>query len=155
MRLHFSKYRFSTKIFSEVIIIVFTRMARLDAFFADKHFSYFSRVRLPGYYTFSENLEKKYPGFRLNDTTGFIESGSMPEINLDVLFALLRSRDLSQYEKVRHRFFTGQALFTSGTSIEQPSVAYLTYPRSGNSLMRKYFENLTGVATGSDMVMKF
>lgn len=31
---------------------------------------------------------------------------------------------------------------------------YATYPRSGNSLMRKYFENLTGIATGSDMVMK-
>ena len=34
------------------------------------------------------------------------------------------------------------------------SVMYATYPRSGNSLMRKYFENLTGIATGSDMVMK-
>jgi hypothetical protein len=56
---------------------------------------------------------------------------------------------------VRHRFFTGQALFSSGKAVEQQSVAYLTYPRSGNSLMRKYFENLTGVATGSDMVMKF
>jgi len=31
---------------------------------------------------------------------------------------------------------------------------YVTYPRSGNSLMRKYFENVTGVATGSDMVLK-
>jgi hypothetical protein len=94
MRLHFSKYRFSTNIFKEVIVIVFARMARLDAFFADRHFSFFSRVRLPGYFTFSENMETKYPGFRLNDSTGFIESASMPEINLDTLFALLRSRDL-------------------------------------------------------------
>jgi hypothetical protein len=31
---------------------------------------------------------------------------------------------------------------------------YATYPRSGNSLMRKYFENCTGIATGSDMVLK-
>lgn len=31
---------------------------------------------------------------------------------------------------------------------------YATYPRSGNSLMRKYFETVTGIATGSDMVMK-
>ena len=34
------------------------------------------------------------------------------------------------------------------------SVAYATYPRSGNSLMRKYFENVTGTVTGSDMVLK-
>ena len=93
-------------------------MARLDAFFADKHFAYFSRVRLPGYLSFSENLEIKYPGFRLNDGTGLLESASMPEINLDALFALLRSRDLATYEKVRHRFFTGQALYTSGTATE-------------------------------------
>ena len=33
-------------------------------------------------------------------------------------------------------------------------VVYATYPRSGNSLMRKYFENVTGTATGSDMVLK-
>ena len=32
-------------------------------------------------------------------------------------------------------------------------MAYATYPRSGNSLMRKYFENVTGTATGSDMVL--
>ena len=31
---------------------------------------------------------------------------------------------------------------------------YATYPRSGNSLMRKFFETVTGVATGSDQVMK-
>ena len=33
-------------------------------------------------------------------------------------------------------------------------VVYATYPRSGNSLMRKYFENVTGTASGSDMVVK-
>ena len=34
------------------------------------------------------------------------------------------------------------------------TVVYATYPRSGNSLMRKYFENSSGTATGSDMVIK-
>ena len=34
------------------------------------------------------------------------------------------------------------------------TVVYATYPRSGNSLMRKYFENVTGTATGSDMVVR-
>lgn len=34
---------------------------------------------------------------------------------------------------------------------EQISIAYATFPRSGNSMMRQYFENITGVATGSDL----
>jgi len=34
-------------------------------------------------------------------------------------------------------------------------VSYTSYPRSGNTFLRKYLENITGLATGSDMVMKF
>ena len=31
------------------------------------------------------------------------------------------------------------------------SVIYASYPRSGNTMMRKWFENITGVATGSNL----
>ena len=127
----------------------------MDAFYSDRNFAQFSRVRLPGYFMFSENVQNKYPGFQLNDNTGLIENLSVPEINLDTLFALLRSKDIARYEHVRSSLFTGQGLYSTGAAREQQSVAYVTYPRSGNSLMRKYFENLTGIATGSDMVMKF
>jgi hypothetical protein len=34
-------------------------------------------------------------------------------------------------------------------------VSYASYPRSGNTFLRKYLESITGIATGSDMVMKF
>jgi hypothetical protein len=105
--------------------------------------------------TFSENLQAKYPGFALNDRNGLIENVSKPEIDLDSLFSLLKSKDLSHYEKVRDHFFCGQGLYTTGRAKEQQSIIYATYPRAGNTLMRKYFENITGVATGSDMVMKF
>lgn len=46
-------------------------------------------------------------------------------------------------------------MYTDGKSSEQASVVLVTYPRAGNTLMRKQFENLSGVATGSDVVMKF
>jgi hypothetical protein len=63
IRNHFSKYRFGTKLFEELMFIVISRMARLDAFYSDRHFASFSRVRLPGYFMFSENVQNKYPGF--------------------------------------------------------------------------------------------
>ena len=107
MRLHFSKYRYGTNIFKEVMFIVFARIARLDGFYCDKHFANFSRIRLPGYMTFSENLQLKYPGFQLNDSNGLIDNVGMPEINLDTLFSLLKSKDLSQYEKIKEMYFIG------------------------------------------------
>jgi hypothetical protein len=76
------------------MVIAFARMGRLDAFYCDKHFAYFSRVRLPGYYTFSENMQMKYPGFQLNDRLGIIENKSNYDVNLDTLLKLLRSKDL-------------------------------------------------------------
>jgi len=75
-------------------------------------------------------------------------------IDMDELLGLLRSKDLARYHQVKSHFFGKQARFTNKKAVEQSSVMYATYPRSGNSLMRKYFENVTGVATGSDMVLK-
>ena len=34
-------------------------------------------------------------------------------------------------------------------------VSYSSYPRMGNSFLRKYLQNITGVATGSDMALEF
>ena len=34
-------------------------------------------------------------------------------------------------------------------------VCYSSFPRSGNSFLRKYFENITGVVTGSEMSLEF
>jgi hypothetical protein len=137
------------------MILIFARMARLDAFYCDKHFAYFSRVRLPGYYTFSENMQMKYPGFVLNDSLGLVENISNYDVNLDTVLNLLRSKDHTLYERMKNDLFSGQSLYTTGNAKEQQSIAYVTYPRSGNSLMRKYFENITGIASGSDMVMKY
>ena len=34
-------------------------------------------------------------------------------------------------------------------------VSYLSYPRCGNSFLRKYLQNITGIATGCDMSLEF
>lgn len=49
--------------------------------------------------------------------------------------------------------FSGQAKFLSGCRSQ--AISYTSYPRSGNTFLRKYLENITGVATGSDQLMKF
>ena len=34
-------------------------------------------------------------------------------------------------------------------------VSYSSYPRCGNSFLRKYLQDITGIATGSDMCLDF
>ena len=75
-------------------------------------------------------------------------------VHLDDLLALLRSTNLARYEREKEIFFGPTSRYTTGASREQMSVCYATYPRSGNTLMRKYFENVTGTVTGSDMILK-
>ena len=70
------------------------------------------------------------------------------------MFALLRSKDIAGYEKDKDKFFGPSGRFTTETAKEQLSIMYTTFPRSGNSMMRKYFENILGLATGSDMSLK-
>jgi len=42
----------------------------------------------------------------------------------------------------------------SGKSIAGNKCSFISFPRSGNSFLRKYLESLTGVITGSDLSVK-
>ena len=133
---------------------IFTLAARHDHFFIDENFAKFSTHRVnDNYRTFSENLALKWPGYVMAKSAHIV-----PErdhyVHLDDLLSLLRSSDIDRYNRTKDHFFGPTSRYTTGKSKEQLSVCYATYPRSGNSLMRKYFENVTGSATGSDMILK-
>ena len=128
-----------------------TSMARLDYFYVDNDFAKYSLKKLNGYETFSETLRRKSPGYKLDPQTLFIVPDTDHRVNLDEFFALMRSKDIKAYEKNKDKFFGPSGRFTTENAIEQMSVLYATFPRSGNSMMRKYFENVCGLATGSDL----
>lgn len=66
---------------------------------------------------------------------------------------MLLSKDLDLYRStLRAKYFDCQSRFLSGTLAA--NIAYTSYPRSGNTFLRKYLENITGVATGSDQWFK-
>ena len=61
---------------------------------------------------------------------------------------------MTKYTELRGKFISdSQTRFLAPH--EGLGVTYTSFPRSGNTFLRKYFETITGVATGSDMVMKF
>ena len=129
-------------------------MARLDYFYVDNDFAKYSLVKLDGYETFSETLKRKSPGYKLDTKTLYIVPDTDHRVNLDEFFALMRSKDIAAYERDKDKFFGPSGRFTTENAIEQMSVLYATFPRSGNSMMRKYFENVCGLATGSDLQLK-
>jgi len=133
---------------------IFTLCARHDHIYIDSNFAKFSTRRVDNTYrTFSENMALKWPGYVLSKT-GHIVNSTDRLVEMDALLDLLRSNVIDRYESQKELFFGPQARYTTGPSRENVKVAYATYPRSGNSLMRKYFENVTGLATGSDQVVK-
>ena len=133
---------------------VITNMARQDYMYCDNEFTRFSRVRLEGYLTFSENLAKRYPGYMLDQKTHLIVPTTDHRVNVDELFALFRSKDVERYEREKDKFFGPSGRYTTENAQEQMSIMFTTFPRSGNSMMRKYFENITGLATGSDLGLR-
>jgi hypothetical protein len=77
-----------------------------------------------------------------------VQNISDSEIDLEKHIQLLLSKDLTNIPD-----FSRQARFLSGAPFQ--AISYTSYPRSGNTFLRKYLENITGVATGSDQLMKF
>lgn len=50
--------------------------------------------------------------------------------------------------------FEGGAKFLDGKKNTGNKLAFISFPRSGNSFLRKYLESLTGVITGSDVTFR-
>jgi hypothetical protein len=106
IRNRFLTYKISHKfLYRDVFEPVFTSLAKLSQFYCDKEFARFSMRRIDeSYMTFAELIQKKYPGYAINNE-GLINNVSDITIDLDELIPLLRSKDLARYHQVKHHFF--------------------------------------------------
>jgi len=62
---------------------------------------------------------------------------------------LLKSKDEVLWQRCKW-MFDGNCRFLDGEENQSQKVAFCSFPRSGNTFMRKYLELLTGIQTGSD-----
>jgi hypothetical protein len=84
--------------------------------------------------------------------------GSNKVIDFGLLWDVLKSDDKSLLEDNKW-IFEGNCKYLNPNSernVENTgnAVSYSTYPRCGNSFLRKYLQLITGVATGSDMAVE-
>jgi len=104
---------------------------------------------------YSERIPKVFPDYKLDDDLRLV-ADSAKTVNFDVLINHLLSKDLSILEKdSKHEdawMFDGENRFLIGDKdLGHWKTSFCSFPRTGNSMMRKYMEEITGVITGSDM----
>ena len=138
---------------------LFSRLFKCDEIYANVDGTEFSckkifAKKLNGevdeFFTYTEGLKKKFPGYEL-DSNNVVYNVSDKEIDLDQHCKLLLTpynEKLYQKAVKDDLFGRTQAKFLSGGLLD--AISYTSYPRSGNTMLRKYLENITGVATGSD-----
>lgn len=104
------------------------------------------------YFTYQDGIKHKFPGYEL-DSNSLVQNKTDENIDLSNHVAMLCQNATMYDDILKQKPFNRQPRFLSGT--HPASISYTSYPRSGNTFLRKYLENITGVATGSDQLMKF
>lgn len=90
-----------------------------------------------------------YPGYTLGAVQEVIAEPGTKTVNFNTLWDCLRSKDPSLLDK-NSDLFDGTFRFLDNTvPITNQKVAYCTYPRSGNSYLRRVLEQCTGISTGA------
>lgn len=137
---------------------LFTRLLKLDGIYINQDCTKYSVKKITTvdpksgkedeYFIFSEGIKHKFPGYQL-DSNYLVENISDSYLDKDQLITVLLSKDLEAYERFHKKeLFSSVSRFISNEVGHQ--ISYTSYPRSGNTFLRKYLENITGVATGSD-----
>ena len=103
--------------------------------------------------TYREKIETSFTGYLVNQEMIFEAHKETPKVHYTDYIKLLKSKDVSRLH-ANSWIFEGLSKFLDGHE-QVPKLTYATYPRSGNSFFRKYFETITGLSTGNDIECKY
>ena len=144
---------YTTKIYMSVLWAILQNMYREDQIYCDRQFIYWSLSPdgegKEDYENFSTRFKRLHEGYHLDKGMVIRPNPETRKINLNELVALFKSKDEALWQEHAWQF-DGYTRFLDGQKINGNKVAFQSFPRSGNSFMRKYFELLTGLATGAD-----
>ena len=139
------------------LAVFIQNLYREDLFYADKEFTVWSMTgpetgdpAKKDFETYSQRFRRLFPGYKLDSTMHIRPKTETPRINLNTLVALFKSRDAALWERSKWLFEAKNGVFLDGEPIRSNKIAFCSFPRSGNTFLRKYFLLLTGIPTGSD-----
>jgi hypothetical protein len=131
-----------------------------DHILGDKELNYFSidpkmqhtEENPTGFDVYSDKIAKVFPGYYVDDLLRVRPGPTVPLLNFDSLRDLLLSKDLTRASELDWILANGGTFrFLDGSvNMENNRVSFVSFPRSGNSFLRRFIELITGVVTGSD-----
>ena len=101
---------------------------------------------------FSDKFAQQFPTYELNVTSGLAPTEKTPVLNFNQLKELLLSKDLSRMNELggnEYRFLDREV------DIIGNRVAIQSFVDSGETILRRFMEEITGVHAGSDSSTDF
>ena len=100
-------------------------------------------------------MERIYPGYKFDDRCRITPGPDTPVVNFNEHKELLLSTDLSRLSELDWTK-EGKCRFLDGSmELGLEKTALMSFPRSGNTLLRRFLEMTTGIVSGSDMNIEF
>ena len=125
------------------IACILQNLYREDLLYSDKEFIVFSLNGPDGskeraqFEKMSERFQRMYPGYEFEPHGHIRALPSTPAINLKQLQALFLSKDETLWQRNRW-IFEADGVFLDGEPIRSNKIAFCSFPRSGNTFLRKY-----------------
>ena len=103
----------------------------------------------------SDRMDMKFPGYEMDDRCFIVPKKDTPTVKFSWLKDLLLSKDLSREKELDWIDSEGYRFLDKSEDMLGNMVAFQSFPRTGNTFLRRYLENITGVFTGADMSIKW
>lgn len=128
-------------------------LAREDLIFSDKICYRWTVNKQDGYFSYSELVTKNFGSTYGCDSAGRIYPKTARTVNYAHLVSVLKSKD-EQVFKDNAWLWDGEFRLLDrklNLLAEKNHVCFTSFPRSGNSFLRKFIEQVSGISTGSTM----
>lgn len=109
-----------------------------DELFGDYNLDLYTLKRTEGFDTFSERKVKKFSTYVYDEHLLLRPGPETPLVNFDYLKGLLLSKDCDRMQELE-LLTSGECKFLDGKS-KFEKVAFASFPRTGNSFLRKILE---------------
>ena len=131
----------------ELAAVLFS-MLREDLLYSDLNSYRYTTHKQEGFYNYSEIFRLKFPVGYSCDKNGCVVPTTARRINLQQLRSVLLNKEEASFAE-NQWIWDGDFRFLDGQSLGNNVVGFTSYPRSGNSFLRRYVEQISGVTTGS------
>ena len=121
---------------------------REDLIYIERNAYRYSLYKHEGFETYSEIFRRYWPEGYACDSMGRVVPTTARRVNFKQLRATLTSSDPALMDEHSY-IWDGEFRFLDGESLEGNRIGFASIPRSGNSFLRRYCEQILGITTGS------